>query len=207
MRLAAAACAVLLAAGLCACGQAGKGTALANPNKVSVGAIAMRPGDEIGFLFVELYDTSRSPLTFQSISVRGPGIGKVVRLVQEDIAASGPPARVLPGAIYQTDPPAMWLGHSCHVQLLRPVRGYVLKPKQLVLLWEVFRGVAPGRWSVPTHPVTYTQGGAAYREVITQEDYGVISRNARFVPMDPAQQRCLSKAKPLAGALPAGTRG
>jgi hypothetical protein len=214
-RVCAVALAAVLAGGVSACGQGTPvGTALANPNKIQVGAKALPIGAKIGFLAVTLDNTSKSTVTITSIPIQGSGVGTVVKVVQEQIAPLTSGRNAVPASLYGTNPPVWWVHPQgadgqdvagCHRQILVPVDGYKLRPGKLAWLWEVFQAVRPGKYVVPVHAVYYTQNGTSYREVVTQDDYGQVAEHAHYIPPDPNQVRCLRQtgAKLLNPDLPA----
>jgi hypothetical protein len=136
--------AAVLAVGVSACGQGtSAGTALANPNKIQVGAKALPIGAKIGFLAVTLDNTSKSTVTITSIPIQGSGVGTVVKVVQEQIAPLTPGRNAVPASLYGTNPPVWWVyphgigGQDvagCHRQVLVPVDGYKLRPGKLAWL-------------------------------------------------------------------------
>jgi len=180
--------ALVLAVTVCSCGGAPRGTALDTNGSTEVGVVAMPPGDRIGFLAVGLDNSSHQAITLRSVLVRGPGIGTVARVTQVAIV---PPSGV-PGMLYDTDPPTLRLGDGhCYSGPLVPVSGYRMKPGGRAWLWEVFEAVRPGRWRVPAHPFTYTQGGTTYHQVVTQADYGTVRLAAPGITPTNLETPCL----------------
>ena len=156
----------------------------------------MRPGTEIGLLYVFLQNNSNSTIVLSSVGIRGPGIGSVVRLVQVDIAPlrSGR-HRFLPNSVpsseYQTNPPVFWDGHHCRKQALFPVKRFRMTPGSNAWLWVVLRAIKPGRWKIPFHTIHYTMNGTAYRQDIPVSDYGSVSKDAAYIPPYYLMARCV----------------
>src|SRR5215813_5538638 len=67
------------------CASDHAGSMLERIGGVSVGARPIRPGVEIGMLYVNLRNTSKATLTIRSIGLRGPGTGLVVKVVEVKI--------------------------------------------------------------------------------------------------------------------------
>jgi hypothetical protein len=176
------------------CGTPG-GNALVRGYSTWVGSKPVRPGTEIGLLNVLLQNKSNSTIVFSSVSIRGPGIGSVVRLAQMDIA----PLRrgrhhVLPNSVpssqYQTDPPVFWQGH-CRKQALFPVNGFRMTPGSIAWLWVVLRAIKPGRWKIPFHTIYYMMNGVQNRQVIPLSAYGSVSKDAAYIPPYYAMAKCV----------------
>jgi hypothetical protein len=183
---------------LAGCGSGGiqVGHELRQNYSVSTGDKPFRPGTELGLLDVYLDNTSDSTLILESVGIRGPGVGTVVRPVEVKIA----PLRfgqqtyemnAVPGGAYESDPPVFYGGRKCHRQALFPVKGYRMTPGSQVRVWIVVRGLRPGRWVVPNHVVYYKVGGAHYRQVVPLREYGSIAAHARYIPPDWATAKCV----------------
>jgi hypothetical protein len=179
---------------LAGCGTTG-GNALVRGIPTKVGSKAVPPGTDIGLLYVYLQNKSDSTIVLNSVSIRGPGIGSVVRLVQMDIA----PLRsgrhhVLPNSVpssqYPTDPPVFWEGH-CRKQALFPVKGFKMTPGSRAWLWVVLRAAKPGRWTIPSHTIYYTMNGVKNRQVIPESAYGSVSKGAAYIPPYYQMARCV----------------
>jgi hypothetical protein len=157
----------------------------------AAGVKALRPGMEVGFLYGDMKNTSRSALTIQSVALRGPGVGSVVRLAEVKIAplVDGPDAA--PGSLYVTDPPVVWAGNACHKQVLDPVPGYRMAPGAQARIYVVFRALRPGTWAVPRQVVTYSQDGAAQQHSFPLSYRGSVQEHAPYIPPDPDEARCV----------------
>jgi len=173
------------------------GTAIQEPYATSIGAKPIRPGTELGWLYLYLDNTSKSALVITAVGVRGPGVGTVVRPVEVKVA----PLRSgfhhyyilngTPGGQYMTDPPVNIGGKGCHKQALFPVRGYRMTPGSQVRIYIVLRALRPGRYAVPFQVIDYTQHRVRYRQSMPVRFWGSVADNARRIPMDPAEAVCV----------------
>jgi hypothetical protein len=149
----------------------------------AVGAKPIRPGTELGMLYVGIYNDTKSPVTMRSVVVRGEGIGTVVKVVEIRIAPANSKkdgklaVNSVAGALYGTNPPVYDYA-GCHKQILKPLKGYVIRPRGAAHIWIVIRAVRPGKYNIPFHVVTYTDNGVLYRQVITIRAYGSVADNA-----------------------------
>jgi len=177
------------------CGTTG-GNALVRGVPTRIGSKAVRPGTEIGLLYVFLQNKSNSTIVLSSVGIRGPGIGRVVRLVQVDIA----PLRngrhhLLPNSVpssqYPTDPPVFWEHGHCRKQALVPVKGFRMTPGSNAWLWVVLRAVKPGRWKIPFHTIYYTMNGGKNQQSIPISAYGSVSKDAAYLPPYYAMAKCV----------------
>ena len=121
------------------------------------------------------------PITIDSITLAGEGLGTVVRPVQTQIA-DGSRHSTVPSSVYAEDPPVTRTTGGCVVQTLRRVSGYRLRPGQIIAVWTIIIGIRPGRFSLNKHVVTYTQNSNRYTEAITQGFHGFVSRHATTLP-------------------------
>jgi len=172
-----------LAASGCA---AHSGGLLEKISGVWIGAKPVRPGVELGMLYVPLHNTSKSTLTIQSIEFHGPGIGRVVKVVEVKIERGGAPS-----SLYTVDPPAIGGGRDCSIGRLLPVRGYRLTPGSYAFIWIVVRAVRPGRWAIPAHVITYTAGGLTYQQSLGLRATGSVATDAKYIPVDPSEAGCV----------------
>src|SRR5215469_15936966 len=205
-----AALVVALALGACGCTTAPDiqaGTAFAPDYGTSIGSAAIRPGTEMGWLYLYLKDTSKSALVINSVDFSGPGVGTVVRAVEVKIA----PLRsgyhhihgmdATPGGLYMTEPPVN-LAKSCHKQALSPVDGYRLTPGSQGRIYIVLRALRPGKYSVRHWVLYYTQHGVKFRQTFPYRFWGEVAENPpRITGMDPAEAVCVGPtgARVLAG--------
>jgi hypothetical protein len=174
-----AAAVLLLLITVVACGGQATGTALANRSVDQDGVITIRVGTEIGFNGVWLDNTSRVPITIDSVKLIGSGAGTVVRQEQTQIAISGP--RSVPVSVYAENPPVARTTRGCVTQVLRPLVGYRLLPGKFVTLWTILLGIRSGRYNISRHMITYTQNGSRYQQTITQGFHGTVSGHAPLV--------------------------
>ncbi len=190
---------------LSSCGGSGPAAGHAlNPGALTTDVLApLKPGDEVGMLFVDLDNSSNSPLSLRSVSFPGRGVGTVIRIVQLEIgpsiAGKIPPSQItkgVPGGAYRTDPPVAWWAptRTCGRQVLDPVRGYVLPPRGIARVWVVLQAARPGRYSFG-HVLRYTQGGRQYQEVVREVVRGRVAPHAPYIPVDATEKYCLSRAK------------
>jgi hypothetical protein len=138
-----------------------------------------------------MMNITHSVLTINSVSLRGPGIGRVVDLPIVRIAPLVAGVHATPGGQYSTQPPVEMVA-SCHKQALRPVRGYRLRPGGSARLWIVVRALRPGRWNIPRQVVTYTINGSTYQQAFPIRYWGTVSSHARTYPAtDPVEAQCV----------------
>ena len=183
---------------LAGCGTGGVqvGHELKQNYQVSTGDEPFRPGAELGLLDVYLDNTSDSTLVLESVGIRGPGIGTVVRPVEVKIAPLRFGRRTyemnaVPGGAYESDPPVFDGGGRCRKQPLFPVKGYRMTPGSQVRIWIVVRGLRPGKWVIPNHVVYYKAGTTRYRQAIPLREYGSVAAHARYIPPDSLTAKCV----------------
>lgn len=194
---AALAAAVLLAVGGCGHQGTPPGTALGHVYKTEVGGAVLHTGVRLGYLFAYLKNVSDAPIVIDSVGIPGLGVGTVVKPVEMEIAPLTAGLTSVGGGGYETDPPVSAFGRVCHVQALRPVAGYRMAAGSQVRIWVVLRALHPGKYSMPTHVIYYTQAGRKYRQVLQEGYFGSVSRNAPFIPPSPDEAKCLSKTSRL----------
>jgi hypothetical protein len=205
----AAALVVALALGACGCTTAPDiqaGRAFAPDYRTSIGSAAIRPGTEMGWLYLYLKDTSKSALVINSVDLSGPGVGNVTRAVEVKIA----PLRsgyhhihgkdATPGGLYMTEPPVN-LAESCHKQALSPLDGYRMTPGSQARVYIVLRALRPGRYSVRRWVLHYTQRGVEFQQTFPYRFWGEVAENAPRTRIDPAEAICVrpTGARVLAG--------
>jgi hypothetical protein len=198
---------LVMAAAMLASSCGGPGTAAGHaldPGALTTDLLApLKPGDEVGMLFVDLDNTSNAPLTLQSVSFPGRGVGTFVRIVQVEIgpsiAGKIPPSEItkgVPGGTYRTDPPVSWWPptRTCGKQVLDPVRGYILPPRGIARVWVVLQATRAGRYRFG-HVLHYSQSGRQYQEVIQEVVHGRVAPDAPYIPVDSTEKTCLKKTK------------
>jgi hypothetical protein len=176
------------------------GRAITRQYPSAFGAKAIRPGVEVGFLYVYINNANKEPIVLRSVVVRGPGVGSVADPVSIQVAPlrDGFHHLVLsatPSTIYGTDPPVFYMQlptpARCHKQPLYPVRGFRMSPGSQDRIYIVIRGVAPGTYSAKRTVVVYEQNGVTYRETVPAGIYGTVSSTARIITPDPDIVRCI----------------
>jgi hypothetical protein len=178
------------------------GTALVRGTVMFFGLAPIRPGTQLGLLYASVKNKSTSPLTINSISLAGPGVGTVIKLVEVKIAPLETGRKGTPGGAYEVYPPtAYWPPtDSCNQQVLvaLPIR---LRPREEARVWFRIQGARPGPFHVKDDVVRYRQDGTNYRQLIPTGYKGSVSRHARFIPIDVQQARCMKSehARPLRG--------
>ena len=175
----------------------------------------LQPGEEIQaavlaqtfnpllmMLYLPLINRTHAPLVIKSVGFTGRGIGTVIKVVQVNLAPAGyggkDPRLIFdsdPLSTYGTDPPVERYGPGlkCHRQILRQVKGYRLGYNANARVWVVIRNLRPGRWTITSHVITYTQNGTTYRQAISLQAYGTVARHAVFT-LDPNSEACLRPA-------------
>jgi len=134
------------------------------------------------------------------VIVRGEGIGTVVKVVEIRIAPANSnkdgklAVNTVAGSLYGTNPPVDYY-ERCHEQVLKPVKGFVLRPQDGAHVWIVIRAVRPGTYNIPDHVVTYTDQGVLYRQVLTLRAYGSVADNARRPVLTWGEQQCIKPTR------------
>lgn len=161
----------------------------------SVGIAAFRPGDEVGALMVDLHNVSTATVTITSVSLPGPGVGTVVRIEGIWMAPlpSGSGVNAVPASVYQTDPPVMLIGKSCHKQVLVPVSGFRMPPGAQARVYFILRDLRPGNYKIPNHIIYYSEDDVRYQQVMSWTVYGSVTRDAKRVPLYWAESACVQR--------------
>jgi hypothetical protein len=190
------------AAAGCAASPAPAGTALVPGYRTMSGLAPLKPGTQLGLLDVYLQNRSRLPITIDSVTGVGRGLGTVVKVAEVKIAparrADGQAiADGVGGGAYATDPPVMWTGPGkCDEGVLVDLHGFRLPARSLARVWIVVQAARPGRFAITGHLVRYTQQGRLYRQLIPEGYRGTVSRTAPFIPIDWSEARCLKTTEP-----------
>jgi hypothetical protein len=181
-------------------GSVHAGTAIGQDYATTIGSPPIRPGTELGWLYVYLDNTSKSTLLINSVAISGPGIGTVVRPAEVKVA----PLRSglhhyyvmngTPGGTYMTDPPVAGYSAHCHKQALFPVAGFRMTPGSQVRIYVVLRALRPGKYAVPSQVIYYAAQGVNYRQSMPFRFWGSVADKARIIPIDPAQIECVKPA-------------
>jgi len=169
------------------------GTALVRGFGGYLGLAPLKPGAELGLLIVGLHNRSRSPIAISSVTLVGQGVGTVIKALEIKIAPATTGNNSAPGGAYEVSPPAAYWGAtgSCTRQPLVPLRGFRLAPRALARVWVVIQAARPGQFHVRAHLVRYRQHGISYQQLIPTGYKGSVSTNARFIPIDKQQARCM----------------
>jgi hypothetical protein len=160
-----------------------------------VGPWAAQPGWQLGYLFGDGNNRSHQTLTIQSASLRGPGVGTVVK-VTVMIAPLTTGNDSTAGGNYPTDP-AVGLGigpgsGGCEKQLVYPPKGFQVRPGHQFRLWAVITAIKPGRWRIPQQVITYTEDGGTYQHVFPIYYWGSVSATAKMNGVaDPSIAPCV----------------
>ena len=194
---------ITLAAAACTSSAAQTGTALV-PGAVSIFGLApIKPGTQLGLLYADVHNRSRSPLALSSVTLIGRGVGTVIKIVEVKIAPLETGNKGVPGGAFEVYPPAAWWPPtaSCGKQVLVPLHGFRLAPRALARVWIRIQGARPGPFHVTGDLVRYRQNGVSYRQVIPTGYRGSVNRHAPFIPIDKEQARCIKseKVRPLRG--------
>ena len=173
------------------------GTAFRPDYGTVIGSPPIRPGTEMGWLYVYLDDASKSTLVMNSVGISGLGVGTVVRVAALYIA----PLRTgyhnyhimdaTPGGTYMTSPPVNIGGRGCHKQALFPVAGYQMQPGSQVRIYIVLGALRPGKYSVPSEHIYYTIRGVKYRQSTPIRLQGSVAERAPSLRVDPAEAVCV----------------
>jgi hypothetical protein len=157
-----------------------------------VGPWVAQPGWQLGYLFGDANNLSHQTLTIQSASLRGPGVGTVVK-VSVMIAPLTGGRDSNAGGGYPTTPPVGLGVGGCHTQLLVTPRGYRVKPGGQFRLWAVVTAVRPGRWKIPQQVITYTENGGTYQHVFPIYYWGTVTATATMNGVaDPSVAPCVN---------------
>ena len=178
------------------------GTALVRGTVTIFGLAPIRPGTQLGLLYADVTNKSPSPLTISSITLAGPGVGTVIKLVEVKIAPLETGRKGTPGGAYEVYPPtAYWPPTAtCNQQVLVPLP-LRIPPQGEARVWFRIQGTRPGPYHVNGDVVRYRQDGTSYRQLIPTGYKGSISTHAPFIPIDKEQARCMKSehARPLPG--------
>ena len=157
----------------------------------------IRPGFELGFLLAFVDNRSKSAIVMSSVTISGPGIGRVVKPVLIEMA----PLRAgyhhyfiksaVPGTIYQTNPPVFIGSGGCHKQALYPVHGFRLTPGSDARIFVVLRAITPGKYVIPAHIIFYTQHGRLYQQSIALKISGTVTTAAKYIRPASQQVQCV----------------
>lgn len=172
------------------------GHALQRTDRTTIGAKPIRPGTELGMLYVYLANMSKSTVVIRGIRIAGPGIGTVAKVARIAIA----PLRFgyhtyelhsSPGGLYDEEPPVFFAGNKCRRQALFNVRGYQMTPGSQARIWLVIRATHPGKWIIPEHTVVYSVRGRLYKQRIPDRAWGTVRDSARYIAVDWGEQKCI----------------
>lgn len=146
-----------------------------------------------------MHNSSASTITVDSVSLKGPGIGTVIRPVKIEMAplrfGKNDYARdATPEALYNTDPPVFFFQNRCNKQALFRLRGFKMTAGSEVRVWIVLRALRPGKWVIPRHVIFYTMDGSKYRQAIPLREYGSVSSHAKYIPPYFAMAECVGPA-------------
>ncbi len=144
-----------------------------------VGPWQAKPSWQLGYLFGDGKNLSHQTLTIQSASLRGPGVGTVVKVTVMIAPLTGGNDST-PGGNYPTDPPAGVGNGGCQKQALYLPKGYRVKPGAQFRVWAVITAVKPGRWKIPQQVITYTEDGGTYSHVFPIYYWGTVSTTAKM---------------------------
>ena len=189
-----------LLAGACRSGPGG-GSALTPeiPGYVSFGP--MPPGQQVEALDVELQSRSSQPVKLISVMATGPGVGTVGKIVREEIAPvpnTDTGTNWVPDGDWVTYPPAGLLGHTCRVQQLFPLKGYVLRPRGArVRVAMTLQAVRPGRFGFTSVLVRYSVGGHLYDQRITLGTKFTVQRGVPPRAVSEFERPCVSRVSVL----------
>ena len=143
-------------AAACASSDTQAGTALVRGATWTFGLAPIRPGTQLGLLYADVTNRSRSPLAISSITLVGRGVGTVIRLVEVKIAPLETGTKGTPGGAYEVYPPtAYWPPTAtCNQQVLvaLPLR---LAPRGQARVWFRIQGARPGSFHVKGDAVRY----------------------------------------------------
>jgi hypothetical protein len=197
----------ILAVAACAASAAspapGAGTALVPGYDTIFGLAPIRPGTQLGLLYADVSNKSRSPVTLSSVALVGRGAGTVIKVLEVKIAPLAKGNKAVPGGAYEVYPPAAYWppAASCGKQPLVPLPGFRLAPGQFARVWFRIQGAARGTFNVKGDVVHYRQSGVSYRQFIPTGYKGSVSPTAAFIPIDKEQARCIQSehVRPLRG--------
>jgi hypothetical protein len=194
--------AAFLLLAVAACGGVPTGSALDTRDTEQFGLVTIRVGTEIGIDFAFVQNISSRPITLLDVTLTGAGNGTVIRPAEMKIAVSNRSA--VARTAYVEDPPVFHDGNGrCDVQDLRPVHGYVLRPRSFVTIWTVLLASRPGRYHITGNMITYTQAGTRYQQTIQHGYHGLVTHHAPLLRATQDGSRpCLHLTRLLKGTLP-----
>jgi len=196
---------VLVVAAGCSSGSAEvpRGSALARalPGYASFGPIP--PGQQVESLDVDVQNASSRPVTLLGVSVSGPGVGAVGRIVRMQIAPipnTDAGTNWIPDGEWVTYPPADLIQHTCRVQRLLPLRGYTLAPEARARLAMTLEALRPGLFAFRSVLVRYSTRGEQFVQRIPLGTRFTVADAAPPRPVSRFERPCVSKT----GTLPRG---
>ena len=173
------------------------GNAIPPQSASKLGPVPMRPGFELGFLYVTIQNSSNEPIVIRSVIIRGPGIRNAVRPARIRMA----PLRAgyhhnyimnaTVGGTFMTYPPVFTESHGCHKQALHEVNGFRMSPGSIARIFVVLRAIRTGKFAIPYHVVLYDMNGTEYRQDIPTKITGFVSKTARVLPVPDQQANCV----------------
>lgn len=186
---------------LSGCAGSGTGTALDGGFTANSGGTyaPLRPHWGMSIIFVVLHNNSHSPVTLISVKpLNGRGLGSIVKISKLELTIDTPARDVVPISGYMMFPPVMADGKTCAVQRTAPVAGYQLGPNDATRVLELFEAVRPGRFQQRAVIVTYREGSSVKTQTLDSTITGSVRTDARYTPIDAADQRCMTTQKQLA---------
>jgi hypothetical protein len=84
------------------------GTALVRGYATTFGLAPIRPGTQLGLLYADVHNRSRSPINLSSVTLVGHGVGTVIKILEVKIAPLETGNKAVPGGAYEVYPPAAY---------------------------------------------------------------------------------------------------
>ena len=165
-------------------------------------------GEQWATMNASLHNTSTKPLIIRTLTVAGPGIGSVVRVLDTMIApipADHDSLSVTSGGVWRTYPPVQKRGQDCAIQTLEPVEGFVLPPGGVARALLLLEATSVGRFKFKGVEVSYEQDGKAGTELVDFGQEGTVITHGKPVPdLAGSELACAHLARVLpSGAPPA----
>jgi len=163
-------------------------------------------GEQWATMNASLHNTSTKPLIIRTLTVAGPGIGSVVRVLDTMIApipADHDSLSVTSGGVWRTYPPVQKRGQDCAIQTLEPVEGFVLPPGGVARALLLLEATSVGRFKFKGVEVSYEQDGKAGTELVDFGQEGTVITHGKPVPdLAGSELACAHLARVLPSGAP-----
>lgn len=157
----------------------------------TAGIVAIPPGASVTVLLVPIANISATPLTVEAVSVMGPGLGHVVRIVQTHGVPDASGTHSFPSGVFSTYPPVFEIDGVCHSPELLPLKGTTVDAGERVRVLFVVEAQNEGSYASNRQIVTYRQGGTLYQQEVSVYFRGRVNASSTGPKTDPAEKPCI----------------